>query len=146
MYARLPHHILVPHDFSDTAGGALSYAVELAGKLQARITIMNAYELPNYGYPDGALTLEVIQDIQRSSEEGLKAVGAKVRRPGLEVEEVVRQGPAWWEIDAVAKETKADLIVMGTHGRKGFTRALLGSVAEKVVRTAPCPVLTVRCR
>jgi nucleotide-binding universal stress UspA family protein len=141
----LPRHILVPHDFSETAQTALTYAIELAHKLHARLTIMHSYELPSYGYPDGlAFTAEVAENIQRSSEEGLEAVTAKVKQPGLEMGKVLRQGPAWSQIDAVAKDMKVDLIVMGTHGRQGITRALLGSVAEKVVRTAPCPVLTVR--
>ncbi len=141
----LPHHILVAHDFSETAERALKYAIELASKLGARITIVHAYELPSYGYPDGlAFTAEIVENIQRTSEEGLHAVVAEARRPGLQVNERLRQGPAWSEIDATAKEIEADLIVMGTHGRRGFSRALLGSVAEKVVRTAPCPVLTVR--
>jgi nucleotide-binding universal stress UspA family protein len=141
----MPRHILVPHDFSETAQAAFDYAVELANKLKARITVMHAYELPSYGYPDGiAFTAEVAGNIQRASEDGLEAVAAKANQPGLEIGKVLRQGSAWSQIDAVAKELKADLIVMGTHGRQGITRALLGSVAEKVVRTAPCPVLTVR--
>ena len=141
----LPRHVLVPHDFSDTAQAALDYAVALAGKLQARVTVLHCYELPSYGFPEGVgLTAELVQGIQHASEDGLKAVTAKARRPGLEVAELLRQGPAWSEIDAVARAAKVDLVVMGTHGRKGLSRALLGSVAEKVVRTAPCPVLTVR--
>jgi nucleotide-binding universal stress UspA family protein len=141
-----PRHLLVPHDFSETAQSALAYAIELATKLHARITVLHAYELPSYGFPDVgfALTAEVVQDIENKSADGLKKVAANARRTGLEVAEVLRQGPAWSEIDAVAKELKVDLVVMGTHGRRGISRALLGSVAEQVVRTAPCPVLTVR--
>jgi nucleotide-binding universal stress UspA family protein len=56
---------------------------------------------------------------------------------------VLRHGTPWTEIATVAREAKADLVVMGTHGRRGVARMLLGSVAERVVRTAPCPVLTV---
>lgn len=140
----VPRHILVPHDFSDTAEQALSFAVALAAKLGARITIVHAYEVPSYGYPDGvALTAEVAQNIQRAAATALEGVAARTRKPGLEVNSVLRQGSAWSEINAAAKEEKADLVVMGTHGRHGLARALLGSVAEKVVRTAPCPVLTV---
>ncbi len=142
MTTSLPRHILVPHDFSETAQTALSYAMELAAKLQARLTVLHAYELPSYGYPEGlAMTPEVVENIQRSSELGLEAVVAKARQSGIAVAQVLRQGPAWSEIDAVAKESRVDLIVMGTHGRQGISRALLGSIAEKVVRTAPCPVL-----
>jgi nucleotide-binding universal stress UspA family protein len=145
MVPHLPRHLLVAHDFSETAERALTYAIALASKLEARVTIIHAYELPSYGYPDGlAFTAEVVENIQRSSEEGLRAVADRAEKAGVPVTAILRQGPAWSEIDAVAKDSKADLIVMGTHGRKGLTRALLGSVAEKVVRTAPCPVLTVR--
>ncbi len=141
----VPRHILVPHDFSETAQMALAYAVELGLKLGARITILHAYELPSYGYAEAlALTADIVEDIQRTSEEGLESVANKARRPGLEVDKVLRQGPAWSEIDRAATALNVDLIVMGTHGRQGISRALLGSVAEKVVRTAPCPVLTVR--
>jgi nucleotide-binding universal stress UspA family protein len=144
MSPSIPRHILVPHDFSETADVALAFALELAAKLGARITIAHAYEVPSYGYPDGiALTAEVAGNIRRSAESALEAVAARSRRPGLEVQTLLRDGVAWSEINAAAKQARADLIVMGTHGRHGFARALLGSVAEKVVRTAPCPVLTV---
>jgi nucleotide-binding universal stress UspA family protein len=62
----------------------------------------------------------------------------------VKVKTELRHGAAWREIDQAAADLKVDLIVLGTHGRKGIARALLGSVAEKVVRTAACPVLTVR--
>jgi glycine betaine transporter len=141
----VPRHILVPHDFSDTAQGALAYAIALAKKLGARLTIVHAFEVPAYGYAEGiALTAEIIEGIQRSCEEGLRSVADKASQSGLQVEAVLRQGPAWSEVDRVAREMAVDLVVMGTHGRTGLSRALLGSVAEKVLRTAPCPVLTVR--
>jgi nucleotide-binding universal stress UspA family protein len=144
MSTLIPRHILVPHDFSDTAQQALAFAVDLAAKLGAKITIVHAYEVPSYGYPDGvALTAEVADGIRRAAETALEGVAARTRRPGLEVQALLRQGPAWSEINACARESHAELIVMGTHGRHGLARALLGSVAEKVVRTAPCPVLTV---
>jgi|SRR5579884_4307451 len=136
--------ILVPHDFSDTADRALAYALALAEKLAARVTIVHAYEVPTYGYPEGpALSLEMASEIERAAKGALENVAARARKPGVEIDTSLRHGPSWSEIDAAAKELDADLIVMGTHGRRGVARALLGSVAEKVVRTAPCPVLTV---
>ena len=142
---QIPRHILVPHDFSDTAQQALSFAIELATKLGAKLTIVHAYEVPSYGYPDGiALTAEVAGSIRKAAETALEGVAARARRPGLEVQSMLRQGPAWSEINASARDAHDDLVVMGTHGRHGLARDLLGSVAEKVVRTAPCPVLTVR--
>jgi nucleotide-binding universal stress UspA family protein len=144
MVNQIPRHILVPHDFGDTAQHALAYAVELAIKLGAKLTIVHAYEVPSYGYPDGvALSADVASGIRKGAEMALEGVVSRTRRPGLEVQALLREGSAWSEINASAQEAHADLIVMGTHGRHGLARALLGSVAEKVVRTAPCPVLTV---
>jgi nucleotide-binding universal stress UspA family protein len=137
-------HILAAHDFGETSQAAFAYALDLAERLAARITVVHAYEVPVYGFPEGmALTADVMGRIQAVSSEALDAVIARARRPGVEIEGMLRQGPAWSEIAAAAVEIGADLIVIGTHGRRGLAHALLGSVAEKVVRTAQCPVLTV---
>jgi nucleotide-binding universal stress UspA family protein len=136
--------ILVPHDFSDTADRALAFALDIAEKLHASVTILHAYEIPTYGFPEGpAMTVEMIGQIERASGTALEGIAQRARRPGVEVTTALRHGTAWSEINALAKEMSADLVAMGTHGRRGVARALLGSVAEKVVRTAPCPVLTV---
>lgn len=138
----VPRHILVPHDFSDTAEHALAFAIALAEKLGAHVTLMHAYEIP--AYPDSALmTAEFIANIRRAAQGAIENLASLARRPGVEVQALLREGRPWSEVNATAKETHADLIVMETHGRHGLARALLGSVAEKVVRTAPCPVLTV---
>jgi nucleotide-binding universal stress UspA family protein len=137
-------HILVPHDFSETAEYALSYALALADKFAARITVVHAYEVPAYGYPDALVaSLEFTAEIERTLSKSLEEVKARASSGKVPVEAFLRRGTAWSEITAAATESKADLIVMGTHGRRGVARALLGSVAEKVVRTATCPVLTV---
>ncbi len=137
-------HILVPHDFSETAEVALTYALDLAQKLGATVTVVHSFEVPVYGFPEGpALVPEMAAQIEEASESALEAVIKRASRPGLVPDSKLRQGPPWREIEATAKEIGADLIVMGTHGRRGVARALLGSVTEKVVRTAPCPVLTV---
>jgi nucleotide-binding universal stress UspA family protein len=138
-------HILVAHDFGEASHGALAYAIELAETLKARITIVHAYDIPVYGFPEGlALTADTLGQIESVTRQALEGVVQHARRPGIPIEGVLRQGPAWSEIVAAAAETKADLVVIGTHGRRGLAHALLGSVAEKVVRAAPCPVLTVR--
>ena len=137
-------HILVAHDFGETSHAAFAYALDLAEQLGARITVVHAYEVPVYGFPEGmALTADVMGRIQAVSAEALDSVIARARRPGVEIDRMLRQGPAWSEIGAAAAEIGADLIVIGTHGRRGLAHALLGSVAEKVVRSAQCPVLTV---
>jgi nucleotide-binding universal stress UspA family protein len=82
--------------------------------------------------------------IEGAARAAMDALAKRSKPAGVELSFVLRQGAAWSEIQAVAKEIKADLVVIGSHGRRGLSRALLGSVAEKVVRTAPCPVLTVR--
>jgi nucleotide-binding universal stress UspA family protein len=146
MSQSLPRHILVPHDFSDTAQHALSFAIVLAEKLGARVTVMHAYELaPPVGYGEGLwISAETLAQIQQAAGEALDGVAKRAARSGVNVDQALRQGTAWSEINAAAKELDADLIVMGTHGRHGFAHALLGSVAEKVVRTSQCPVVTVR--
>jgi nucleotide-binding universal stress UspA family protein len=136
--------ILVAHDFSETAQRALDLALGMAEKLGASVLVMHAYEVPTYGLPEGpAMSAEMMKQIETAARAALDGVVSRTRRPGVAIEGVLRHGPAWSEIDAVAKETKTDLVVMGTHGRQGLARALLGSVAEKVVRTAPCAVCTV---
>jgi len=140
-------HILVPHDFSETAEKAFDFALDLADKLGAHVTVLHAYEIPTYAFPEGpVLTVEMMAQIERAAATAMDGVLSRAsgRSPGVKVKSTIRQGAAWREIDQAAVDLKADLIVLGTHGRKGLARALLGSVAEKIVRTAACPVLTVR--
>lgn len=137
-------HILVAHDFSDVAEAALETALAIAGPLQARVTLLHAYEVVTYVFPESVVaTADLTAQVRGAAEEGLANVAERARKTGIRVDTVLRQGVAWNEIDAAALDLKCDLIVMGTHGRRGLSHALLGSVAEKVVRTAPCPVLTV---
>jgi nucleotide-binding universal stress UspA family protein len=106
---------------------------------------MHSYEIPIVGFPDGALvaTADIAARMAEGSRAGLDAVLAKRTGGKIQVDGVLREGVAWEEINRVADELDADLIVIGTHGRKGLARALLGSVAENVVRTATRPVLTI---
>ena len=137
--------ILVPIDFTETSERALDYAVELARKLGAEITVMHAYELPIYGFPDGALvaSVDVATRISQASQEGLQAAVEKRRNCGVEMRAILRDGPPADEIATVADEIGADLVVLGTHGRRGLRRAIMGSVAEEVIRACQCPVLTI---
>jgi nucleotide-binding universal stress UspA family protein len=137
-------HILVCHDFSETADPALAYAVSIAEKFRARITILHAYERPAYSFPESLVEdFDFETKIDRAARKALDAVAARARRGGIEIAVKLRMGTPWKEIVAAAEESRVDLVVMGTHGRRGVARALLGSVAEKVVRCAPCAVLTV---
>jgi nucleotide-binding universal stress UspA family protein len=134
-------HILVATDFSEPAARATSLAITLAEKFGAKLTLLHAYTLPTYGYADGLYW--PVEDLARAAREVLDAELEKVRRRVPAAEGVVVMGLPWEQILAVAKERDADLIVMGTHGRRGLARIALGSVAEKVVRLAEAPVMTV---
>jgi nucleotide-binding universal stress UspA family protein len=142
----LPKRILVPTDFSAQADSALDYAVDLAAKLHAHITIMHSYEIPMIGFPDGALaaTADLTGRILTAAQDALQACVEARKNRGVQLSSLLRNGDPRQMINAVAQDIHADLIVMGTHGRRGISHALLGSVAESIVRTAKCPVLTVR--
>ncbi len=141
----LPKRILVATDFSDPSNAALDYAIALAKALGAKITLAHVYELPVYGFPSGAMvaTAEFAAQIMTSAQEAASAACEKRKDVGVEITPVVREGSTWEEVHRIADEVSADLIVIGTHGRRGISHALLGSVAEKIVRTATRPVLTV---
>jgi nucleotide-binding universal stress UspA family protein len=136
--------ILVPHDFSPTAQAALDYALDLGEKVGASVTIVHAYEYPILTYPEGPpVTPELVGQVKHAATAALDALVQRSRRPGVAVDGVLREGTAWHEILGAAADLAVDLVVVGTHGRRGISRALLGSVAEKIVRAARCPVLTV---
>jgi nucleotide-binding universal stress UspA family protein len=136
--------ILVPHDFSETAEKAFGLALALAAKLGASLTLLHVYEVPSYAFAEGVpLPVSLTEEIAAAARSALEVLAGRAAQEGVPIATLLRQGAAWSEIAAAAKEPGADLIVMGTHGRRGVARMLLGSVAEKVVRTAPCPVLTV---
>jgi nucleotide-binding universal stress UspA family protein len=136
--------ILVPTDFSAPADAALTYALGLASQLGATVSLVHVFDdamgVHSGGYvpiPPG-LQGEIVADLRRR----LAEVAA--RRGHSELNPQVLIGPVARAIVDGARESQADLIVMGTHGRHGMAHLLLGSVAERVVRTATCPVLTVR--
>jgi nucleotide-binding universal stress UspA family protein len=137
--------ILVPTDFSETSDKALDFAIELAQKFDASVTVMHAYEIPVIGFPDGSLvaTADVASRIQDAGKKGLDAAVAARTGRGVKLTSVLREGPAADEIVALADELKVDMIVIGTHARRGIARALLGSTAENVVRTTKLPILTI---
>jgi len=139
-------HILCPVDFSETSERALDYALVLAKHLGAKMSIIHAYSLPGVLMPDGAL-LPNADQVARGSVDAqaqLDQVAARITEVGVPFEtKLVTGGPAE-EIARLASHDRDDLVVMGTHGRTGFEHALMGSVAERVVRTSKVPVLTVR--
>lgn len=143
----IPARILVPYDFSACAGAALDYAILLARPWNATITLLHLVESAPAGFlMEGgparqtlglwrAKAAQKLAELQRA-----RAGEARFGRA------LVKSGKAWAGIVQVAEKLPADLVVMGTHGHSGLKLAWLGSVAERVVRQAPCPVLTVRPR
>lgn len=141
----LPKTILVATDFSAASEAALDQAVLLAAKLEAKIYLLHAYVLPIVGLPDGVLVPSAADAtrIITSAQTDLASAVAKRKGSGIEIHPLLVQADARGAVLTTAVDLDADLIVMGTHGRKGIARALIGSVAEAVVRAAPVPVLTV---
>jgi len=138
-------NILVATDFSDLSDHATAYAIELARQLGARVTFLHAFEIPGYSLLDASLmaTADVAASISAAADGAMAALVAKQAASGIPVDGLVRLGPPADEVRRVADEMKADLIVVGTHGRRGLARAFLGSVAEVVVRTSKRPVVVV---
>jgi nucleotide-binding universal stress UspA family protein len=141
----LPKHILVPTDLSAGAEQALAYACELAGAIGAEIHLLNVIGIPAIGVPElgVAMTSAMIDQLVVDNQTALDEL-ARTRCTAPLGQVLIKAGDAREMINQTAKELGVDLIVMGTHGRRGISRALLGSVTEAVVRSAPCAVLTVR--
>jgi nucleotide-binding universal stress UspA family protein len=141
----LVHKILVPSDFSEGSDRALDYAIEIARDMSASLLLAHVYASPVVLTPEGVVTPLVDEVAVRADlDAGLTRLAARAREHSVgKVEVVQATGVPWREVVRAAKDHGCDLIVMGTHGRGGFSHLFLGSVAEKVVRKAHCPVLTV---
>lgn len=142
--------ILVPVDFSPASRAALQYALFLRERLAASVLVLHAWELPAYLRPDltvwaGDVSLSMGQHAKDQAEASMNKLLAEVGiMPGGPVTSRVVAGTPYVSIVEEAERGAHDLIVMGTRGRTGIAHFLVGSVAEKIVRTAPCPVITIR--
>jgi len=137
-------HILVPIDFGEASESAFDLALELATKFEAKVTLVHVTWLPPYYYSAYAEGLAWPTDeLDHMAKKQLDAAVASARVRYPNIEGALAAGEPWERILETAKERAADLIVMGTHGRRGLTHLFLGSVAEKIVRLSPIPVLTV---
>jgi nucleotide-binding universal stress UspA family protein len=138
--------ILVPVDFSPPSDAALRYAIELAHRLDARLDLLHVFQVPTFAFPDAVIPVpaQTVVELRTASEERLEVLQREATAAGLRTSVVIADGTPFVEIVRTARSQAADLVIMGTHGRSGLRHALLGSVAEKVVRKAPCPVLVVR--
>ena len=138
--------ILCPVDFSEFSLRALERAAPLADWFDAEVVALHVIPFltpPGPGLPYFPAPLQTTKEQEAQAERDLKDLVAPFVAEGVDVKTRVRRGDAWREILAEAEGLSADLVVMGTHGRSGFEHLLLGSVTEKVVRRATCPVLTV---
>ncbi len=139
--------ICCPIDFSDASRAAMEVAVDLAARNGAELVLLHAYPIPGYTFPDGSVVAspkmmdELAEQAEHHLGEWKRDAGALGARSVVTVKAV---GEPATEIVAYARERGVDLLVVGTHGRTGLEHALMGSTAERVVRRAPCPVLTVR--
>ncbi len=143
---QLPKRILVPIDFSPYADAAVELAVELARPLGARVDLLHIFRPPAEIVTAYELAVPTAyhEDLRAASQAQLDAAVAKVHAAKVEGEGHLRDGAPADAICDQAREIGADLIVMGTRGRTGLAHVLLGSVAQRVLKIAPCPVLTVR--
>ena len=138
----------MPVDFSDHSAAVIEWAAHLAVEHGSRIVLLHAYHLPvEFQQLEGAyLPPDFWSNVKAEAEQSLGRFAAKLKKRGLEVEAVVREGYAATAIVDEAASQGADLIVIGTHGLSGLKHLLLGSIAERVVQKADCPVLTVKTR
>jgi nucleotide-binding universal stress UspA family protein len=141
--------ILVPVDFSTHAEAALQYAIALAGRLDATLHILHVVEDPIATGAWGGETVipnltELRRELLDDAERRLAVYRESASRAQVPVVTVARMGLTSHTIVDYAQALDIDLIVMGTHGRTGMAHLFMGSVAERVLREAPCPVLTMR--
>ena len=136
--------ILVPTDFSETSEVAVKYGVALARRFDAKLYLLHVVEKSLAEMAATPFPLGLLDGMQNDVREWLGKILTEQEEKELGPEYVLRVGGPDVEIVRYANERDIDLIVMGTHGRSGVAHMLMGSVAEKVVRKAPCPVLTVR--
>lgn len=143
--------IIVPTDFSDSSRAAYGYGLMMAKQLGGAIELLHVWSLPTLASTGDVLIAVPDQPyqtaaawVEREAGEALESFAASIPHEGIEVKTTLTSGRPEETIVASAKEGDADMIVMGTHGRSGMSHLLLGSVAERVVRLAPCPVVTVK--
>jgi nucleotide-binding universal stress UspA family protein len=141
------HQILAPTDFSESSKQAVACAYELAQIFGAKLLLLHVVELPAYPvevFLPSAEGTTLLDDLEHQARLDLAQLLPAAQDGKVEVTWQAVVGTPYYKIIEVAAAEKADLIVMATHGRTGFSHLFIGSVAERVVRTAPCPVLTIR--
>jgi nucleotide-binding universal stress UspA family protein len=141
--------ILVPTDFSDSARHAFTYGLSFAREYKAQLLLLHVVEVVPVGYASDLFPVPmaaVFQEVAGYARGELALLRAAAAEKGVSARELVAQGKPSAEIVRVAREEVVDMIVLGTHGKGVLDKALFGSTTERVVRRAPCPVLTCRLR
>ena len=138
--------ILVPVDFSENSQKVLRMAADVAGRFKAELIVV--FVVQSFDDYSGFFVphipiIQLEEEMVKSAEEKMKSFAAETLNGSVPHTTAVLSGDVVEEINRFAGEEKADMIVMGTHGYKGLDKILFGSVAEKIVKTAPCPVLTI---
>jgi nucleotide-binding universal stress UspA family protein len=139
--------ILFPTDFSQGARAAMDHAISLAQDYKARLILLYVIQdisIAEWYIPSSLSMTDLVEDMQKSATKEMDKWEAEVSAKVKNVEKMIVRGVPFVEIIKTSKARNADLIVIGTHGRTGIDHMLFGSTAEKVVRKAACPVLTVR--
>ena len=140
--------VLHPSDFSTASRAAFARAVAMAKADQAELLVMHVVGFPTPILSDGYMSPQILDDLTRSmradGQKQLDKLVAKAKASGVRARGVLFEGVPADAINRAARSQRADVIVIGTHGRTGLARLFMGSVAERVVGGAPCPVLTVR--
>lgn len=136
-------HILVPIDFGEPSDHAIELALTMALRFDAKVTLLHVAWLPPYYYSAYAEGLAYpMEEMEVRAQTALGEQVEKAKARYGRVDALLKSGQPWEKILEAVRESGADLLVMGTHGRRGLSRMFLGSVAEKVVRHSPIPVLT----
>lgn len=138
--------ILCPVDFSEFTDEFLGYALDIAKKYNAELHLLHIIPNLNYFTPyESFFTPENLVVVEKNMEaEVTKDFDELMKKIPIPAKKIIKNGTAFVEIINYVRNESIDLVVMGTHGRTGLEHILIGSVAERVVRKAPCPVLTVR--
>lgn len=140
--------ILHPSDFSSASRTALAKAIAMAKADRAELLVAHVLAFPAPILSDGYMSPKIYDDLTRSmradGQKQLDKLVAKAKAAGVRARGLLLEGMPADAINRAARSKRADLIVMGTHGRTGLARLFMGSVAERVIGGAPCPVLTIR--
>lgn len=141
--------ILYPTDFSEYADHARMYVTEMAKAFDAKVVLMHTIQAPShyevaYNYELALNPEEIGEKRQKAADKKLNEIAQLIREEGVEVETIITLGSAFVDIVSTARKQEVDLVILSTHGWGFIKHVLMGSTAERVVRKAPCPVLTVR--